>query len=152
MNSTEYRLIYIRHKDEMEKEQHLSINLVDGVWVTTGDLPVDEAARHLFNRLADFANSTKTPLEHMIIAHNALEADPRFAQGQAHSVVFHLGAALKAYERYIDAMEKELDKAQHLAEQSSALSRKCADYSPAWAQSLCASVWTAIFRDGRAQR
>jgi len=46
-----------------------------------------------------------TPLEHMMIAYEALEADPEFSNGRAHSVVFHLGAALKAYERHIDAKQ-----------------------------------------------
>lgn len=57
-----------------------------------------------------------TPLEHMMIAYETLDGNPEFAQGRAHSVVFHLGAALKAYERHVDAKQAELDKIQRVAE------------------------------------
>ena len=35
------------------------------------------------------------------------------------SVVFHLGAALKAYERHVDTQQAELDKIQHMPEDTS---------------------------------
>lgn len=57
-----------------------------------------------------------TPLEHMMIAYESLDSNPEFAQGRAHSVVFHLGAALKAYERHVDAQQAELDKIQYMPE------------------------------------
>ena len=57
-----------------------------------------------------------TPLEHMMVAYEALGGNPEFAQGRAHSVVFHLGAALKAHERHVDAKQNELDKIQHMPE------------------------------------
>ncbi len=57
-----------------------------------------------------------TPLEHMMIAYKALEGNPEFSNGRSHSVVFHLGAALKAYERHVDVQQTELDKIQHMPE------------------------------------